>query len=42
VLQEYLVTFFKDCAARNVGNFAANVDQLSTEEILIVRQIAGQ
>lgn len=41
-LQEHIITFFKDCAARNVNNFAANVDQLSTEEILVVRRLVGQ
>lgn len=41
-MQEHIVTFFKDCAARNVNNFAANVDQLSAEEILVVRKLAGQ
>lgn len=41
-VQEHIIAFFKDCAARNVNNFAANVDQLSTEEILVVRQLVGQ
>ncbi|KAH0837873.1 armadillo-type protein [Lanmaoa asiatica] len=41
-MKEHIVTFFKDCAARNVNNFAANVDQLSVEEILVVRQLVGQ
>lgn len=41
-VQEHIVTFFKDCAATNVNNFAANVDQLSAEEILVVRQLVGQ
>ncbi|KAF9235123.1 ARM repeat-containing protein [Melanogaster broomeanus] len=41
-VKEHLVTFFKECAARNVNNFAANVDQLSVEEIGVVRQVIGQ
>lgn len=41
-MQEHIVTFFKDCAARNVNNFATNVDRLSAEEILVVRQLVGQ
>lgn len=40
-MQEHIVTFFKDCTTRDVNNFAANVDKLSTEEILIVRQLVG-
>ncbi|KAG8219346.1 armadillo-type protein [Butyriboletus roseoflavus] len=41
-MREHIITFFKDCAARNVNNFGANVDQLSAEEILVVRQLVGQ
>jgi len=41
-MKEHIVTFFKDCAARNVNNFAANVDQLSAEETLVVRKLVGQ
>ncbi|KAF8554336.1 ARM repeat-containing protein [Imleria badia] len=41
-MKEHIVTFFKDCAAGNVNNFAANVDQLTAEEILVMRQLVGQ
>jgi len=40
-MQGHLMDFFKECAARNTNNFAANVDQLSAEEILVVRQVIG-
>lgn len=41
-MQEHIIAFFKDCAARNANKFAANVDQLSAEEMLVVRQLVGQ
>ncbi|KIJ66488.1 hypothetical protein HYDPIDRAFT_174567 [Hydnomerulius pinastri MD-312] len=41
-MKEHLVTFFRECATGNVNNFAANIDQLSAEEIVIVRQLVGQ
>ncbi|KAG9313899.1 armadillo-type protein [Chiua virens] len=41
-IKEHIVRFFTDCAARNANNFAANVEQLSAEEILIVRQLVRQ
>jgi hypothetical protein len=37
LLQAHLVSFFKECASHNVNNFSANVDHLSTEEIMVVR-----
>ncbi|KAF8844142.1 ARM repeat-containing protein [Paxillus ammoniavirescens] len=42
ISQERLITFFKECAARNINNFAANVEQLSVEETMVVRQVLGQ
>ncbi|KAF8435647.1 ARM repeat-containing protein [Boletus edulis BED1] len=41
-MKEHIITFFKDCAARNANNFAANVDQLTAEEILVVHQLVRQ
>ncbi|KAG6380709.1 armadillo-type protein [Boletus reticuloceps] len=41
-MKEHIITFFKDCAARNANNFAANVDQLTAEEILVARQLVRQ
>jgi hypothetical protein len=41
-MKEHIIAFFKDCAARNANKFAANVDQLSAEEMLVVRQLVGQ
>ncbi|KZV81039.1 ARM repeat-containing protein [Exidia glandulosa HHB12029] len=36
-LQEHLISFLKECAARNTNNFAAVVDQLKVEEAVVVR-----
>ncbi|KAG1779599.1 armadillo-type protein [Suillus placidus] len=36
-MQVHLVSFFKECALHNVNNFSANIDQLSAEEIMVVR-----
>ena len=35
--QEHLISFLKECAARNTNNFAAVVDQLKVEEAVVVR-----
>ncbi|KAI6154075.1 ARM repeat-containing protein [Pisolithus tinctorius] len=40
-MKEHLIGFFKECAAMNTNNFAANVDQLSAEEILVIQQVVG-
>ena len=40
-IQAHLLSFFKECAARNTNNFSGMVDQLSTEEITVVRQIVS-
>ncbi|KAI0721417.1 ARM repeat-containing protein [Cerioporus squamosus] len=34
----HLVTFFKECAARNTGNFSAVVQQLSPDEIEVMQK----
>ncbi|KAF8899297.1 armadillo-type protein [Infundibulicybe gibba] len=42
-MQAHLVSFFRECAARNTGNFAAVVEQLSAEEMVVIRQaVKGQ
>ncbi|KAI6012635.1 armadillo-type protein [Pisolithus orientalis] len=41
-MKEHLIGFFKECAAMNTNNFAANVDQLSAEEILVIQQVVGK
>ncbi|KAL4070440.1 armadillo-type protein [Scleroderma citrinum] len=41
-MKEHLMGFFKECAARNTNNFAANVDLLSAEEIVVVHQVVGR
>ncbi|KIN92743.1 hypothetical protein M404DRAFT_737758 [Pisolithus tinctorius Marx 270] len=41
-MKEHLIGFFKECATMNTNNFAANVDQLSAEEILVIQQVVGK
>ncbi|KAG1747560.1 armadillo-type protein, partial [Suillus lakei] len=36
-MQAHLVSFFKECASHNVNGFSANIEQLSAEEIMVVR-----
>jgi len=38
-MKAHLLSFFKECAARNSNNFSAIVDQLMPEEILVVRRV---
>ncbi|KAJ7610789.1 armadillo-type protein [Roridomyces roridus] len=40
-MQAHLLSFFRECAARNTGNFSAVVDQMSAEEMLVVRQVVS-
>ncbi|KAG5644159.1 hypothetical protein DXG03_009054 [Asterophora parasitica] len=40
-MQAHLISFFRECAARNTSNFSALVDQLNVEETLVVRQVVG-
>ena len=41
--QTHLITFFKECAARNTGNFSAVVQQLSPDEINVMQKaVNGQ
>jgi importin-9 len=37
-----LLGFFKECAARNTGNFNAIVEQMTAEEIMVLRKIVQQ
>jgi len=37
-MQAHIVSFLKECTANNANNFRQNVDQLSAEEIVVVRQ----
>ncbi|KAJ4470827.1 ARM repeat-containing protein [Lentinula aciculospora] len=41
-MQGHLVSFFRECAARNTNQFSSVVDQLSAEEMLVVRRILDQ
>ncbi|KAJ7724258.1 ARM repeat-containing protein [Mycena metata] len=40
-MQEHLLSFFRECAARNTGSFSAVVDQMNVEEMLVVRRVVG-
>ncbi|KAL7284955.1 hypothetical protein ACG7TL_000044 [Trametes sanguinea] len=41
-MQAHLVSFLKECAARNTNHFSAVVDQLNPEEILVVRKAVSE
>jgi hypothetical protein len=41
VSKAHLLSFLRECAARNLNNFTAAVDELSPEEMLVVRQIVS-
>ncbi|KAF8079173.1 armadillo-type protein [Lyophyllum atratum] len=38
-MQAHIISFFRECAARNTNNFSALVGQLSVEETLVVRHV---
>ncbi|KAF5384768.1 hypothetical protein D9615_001050 [Tricholomella constricta] len=40
-MQAHLVSFFRECAARNINNFSALVGQLTAEETLVIRQVVA-
>ncbi|KAJ6520160.1 armadillo-type protein [Mycena sanguinolenta] len=40
-MQAHLLSFFQECAARNTNNFSAIVDQMSAEEMLVIRRVIG-
>jgi len=41
VPKAHLLSFLRDCAAHNLNNFAAVVNELSPEEMLVVRRIVN-
>ncbi|KAG6885829.1 hypothetical protein C0993_009221 [Termitomyces sp. T159_Od127] len=41
VVQEHLVSFLRECAARNTNDFSALVGQLNVEEAFVLQQIVG-
>ena len=41
-MRAHLLGFFKECAARNTGNFAAVVEQLTPEEVVVMRKAVEQ
>ncbi|KAJ7459076.1 armadillo-type protein [Mycena galericulata] len=40
-MQAHLLSFFRECAARNTSNFSAVVNQMSAEEMLVVRRVVS-
>ncbi|KAJ6575462.1 armadillo-type protein [Mycena capillaripes] len=40
-MQEHLLSFFRECAARNTAKFSAVVDQMSAEEMLVIRRVVS-
>ncbi|KAG6849551.1 hypothetical protein H0H93_007499 [Arthromyces matolae] len=40
-MQAHLISFFKECAARNLSNFSTLVGQLTVEETLVLREVVG-
>ncbi|KAI0045675.1 ARM repeat-containing protein [Auriscalpium vulgare] len=41
-LRTHLITFFRECNARDPGGFAGLVGQLNTEEMAVVQTVTGQ
>ncbi|KAF7974899.1 hypothetical protein HWV62_11051 [Athelia sp. TMB] len=41
-MQGHLVAFLRECASHNTNGFAANVGQLSADEMMVVHQAVGQ
>lgn len=39
--QAHVMEFFRACASRNTNNFSALAEQLSAEEMLVLRQVVG-
>ena len=42
ILKGHLVAFLQECASHNTNGFAANVGQLSADEMMVVHQAVGQ
>ncbi|RDX47886.1 ARM repeat-containing protein [Lentinus brumalis] len=40
-MRTHLITFFKECAARNTGNFSAVAQQLSPDEIEVMQKVVN-
>ncbi|KAJ8502780.1 hypothetical protein ONZ45_g11446 [Pleurotus djamor] len=41
-IQAYLLNFFRECATRNTNNFSHLVDQMTAEEIQVIRSVVEQ
>ncbi|CAK5264338.1 unnamed protein product, partial [Mycena citricolor] len=41
-MQAHLLSFFRECAARNTNNFSSIVDQMSAGEMFVIRRIVSQ
>ncbi|KAH7915756.1 armadillo-type protein [Hygrophoropsis aurantiaca] len=41
-MQAHLVSFLRQCAAQNINNFNTNMEQLTAEEMNVVRQVVAQ
>ncbi|PCH34394.1 ARM repeat-containing protein [Wolfiporia cocos MD-104 SS10] len=41
-MRAHLLAFFRECAARNTNNFAAAVEQLTADEVMVVREAVNQ
>ncbi|CCL98539.1 uncharacterized protein FIBRA_00538 [Fibroporia radiculosa] len=40
-LRDHLLAFFRECAAHNINDFSAIVEQLSAEEIVVIREVVN-
>ncbi|KAJ7292991.1 armadillo-type protein [Mycena rebaudengoi] len=40
-MQAHLLSFFRECATRNTSNFSGVVDQMTAEEMLVIRRVVG-
>jgi len=40
--QAHLVSFFRECAARNTSNFSVAVEQMTAEEMLVIRRVVSE
>ncbi|KAI0964512.1 hypothetical protein AcW1_001317 [Taiwanofungus camphoratus] len=41
-MHDHLLSFLHECAARNTNHFSSNVDQLTRDEILVVRKVVSE
>lgn len=41
IFKAHLMSFLRECAAHNTNNFSAIVDQLSPEEMFVIRRIVN-